>query len=200
MDNKSNKGIMILLIVLILLVIGIGGVLVYDKLIDNKEKLGTSKIEEEKEEEKENVNEKQKEIYTYVDMEGEFEFISNKYTDSNGNDGSDEFVLSLSKNGIFHYRNSFYANSGVLGNYIIEDNKLRLNILFEHGSGTGVLVTEVTNKELEIKSKDELIDNENKSQTGKIYNKLTLKRNNTSKEEITNLLNNYFNEIKNNLE
>ena len=64
--------------------------------------------------------------------------------------------LQLYENGMFHFTHAERTEPGCIGNYYIEDNKIILNVLFEHGSDAALyIVGEVY--ELEIDEDNNII-------------------------------------------
>ena len=128
----------VVITILALLVLGLGGYLVYDKVIDKKD----TKCE--------NVSNEQTDLYTYSDIKGTYEYKTEI-------DYMEERVeatatLLLYENGTFYY---FGYGSGKIGNYIIEGNKVKLNTIFKFGNGM-VLEPEEGSELLTINSNNTL--------------------------------------------
>lgn len=146
----------IFLVVLVLLVIGLGGYIVYGKVVDKDKESTDSKVEV-----KENTTTTKEETvkkYTYKEIAGNYYFETDaKIADMPG--AMARFYLVLDERGTFNYR---YTNGnspmGILGNYIIENNKITLNYIFETNGGAGIAYKEGS-KIIDINN-NELIDND----------------------------------------
>ena len=140
MDNKSSKGLNVVLIIFLVITISIVFFLYY-KIEDNNrlsKEIEDIKLELNKDKKIENFN-----------LNGEnsnidFESISGVYTYSLNSDEEDGYFceLYLFNNGTFKYEYCSIFAQGVIGNYIIKGNKIVLNKLFETGSDIGLTVTE----------------------------------------------------------
>ena len=136
-----------------------------------------------------------KNVYTYNDISGYYSF---KDTNPN-NDGREElstfgYYLYLSENGTFKYQYVMNTGSSIIGNYIIVDDEIRLNYLFNGGSDAAVSATN-GEKVLKITDKNTLVDNEAhfSSQGGSETISLTRDSSSYSKNEydINYIINNY---------
>lgn len=130
-----EKGSKVLVTILILLVLGLGGFIVYDKVLkDNTTTNDISKKEATKNNEttieKEN-NKDEKNTYTYQEIKGLYE----------GKWASWTIHLYLEDDGTFVYDEQSSTHGSCLGNYIIEDNQIKLNSLFWEGNGAGLGVS-----------------------------------------------------------
>lgn len=160
MENKKSKMLIIIFALIIITLIGIILVLVFknssvlekkndtDKEVSMKENsTNTSKenkVDDEKD--KEEVI-KVSEICGVYRQETESE-------DEEVDNVIDE--LQLYENGMFHFTHVERTEPGCIGNYYIEDNKIILNVLFEHGSDAALyIVGEVY--ELEIDEDNNII-------------------------------------------
>lgn len=160
MENKKSKMLIIIFALIIITLIGIILVLVFknssvlekkndtDKEVSMKENsTNTSKenkVDDEKD--KEEVI-KVSEICGVYRQETESE-------DEEVDNVIDE--LQLYENGMFHFTHAERTEPGCIGNYYIEDNKIILNVLFEHGSDAALyIVGEVY--ELEIDEDNNII-------------------------------------------
>lgn len=160
MENKKSKMLIIIFALIIITLIGIILVLVFknssvlekkndtDKEVSMKENsTNTSKenkVDDEKD--KEEVI-KVSEICGVYRQETESE-------DEEVDNVIDE--LQLYENGMFHFTHAERTEPGCIGNYYIEDNKIILNVLFEHGSNAALyIVGEVY--ELEIDEDNNII-------------------------------------------
>lgn len=123
-----EKGSKILIIILILLVLGLGGYIVYDKII-TKENEEITENEIDKDNTKENEVIETKEVsYNYSDIKGLYE----------GKNNSSLIHLYLEDDGTFVYDMQSSTHGSFLGNYIIENNQLKLNTIFWEGNGAGL--------------------------------------------------------------
>ena len=147
MENK-NTGLKVLVAILIILVLSLGGFIVYDKFINTKP---VEKIEEKEEKEETEVEEKK--TYDYSTVKGVYTFKGSE--DANGD--YDIYILSLNEDGLYHYQAMRYAERGTMGHYVIVNDEIRLNQLFFHGSDAALIV-QTGKKILKINSKDEIID------------------------------------------
>lgn len=102
MENKNSK---VLIIILTILVIGLSGFIVYDKVLEEETNIADNNNE--------NTEEEQ---YTFSDFSG---------TVFQNNDGSGNNYLILWDNGTYSYE-------GSLGNYIVEGKIIKLNYIFEN--------------------------------------------------------------------
>lgn len=96
----------------------------------------------------ENNNENIK--YTYEEIKGLYTYTNEESS----------YSLYLWENGTFKYEHSFdssdgHGHEGRIGNYIIEDNVIKLNYLFSTGTDISLSVTK-GNKELKIDSYDRI--------------------------------------------
>ncbi len=114
-------------------------------------------------------NEKtEKENYTYEEMKGLYSYETKTLKDENGNEYKKSYTLYLYENGTFRYRNSTFAPTGYVGNYIITDDIIKLNYLYSTNSGVGLFATkgntEITiNNNKVITMKEDLLDKNNKN-------------------------------------
>lgn len=105
-----------------------------------------------------------KEELSLYDVAGEYtyEFTDLKIDDSNKNKTS--FNLKLYKNGIFSYRyNGLYYPEGIVGNYVINDNKIVLTTWFNTGSDVSLIVAKGS-KELVINDDKTITDSNIKNE------------------------------------
>ena len=101
-------------------------------------------------------------------MRGLYTFESELTKDENGNEYKKSYTLYLYENGTFRYRNSTFVPTGYIGNYIIIDNKIKLNYLYITNSGVGIFAekgsTEITiNNNENITMQEDLLDRNNKN-------------------------------------
>ena len=139
MENK-NTGLKVMVIILCLLVLGLSGYIVYDKVF--------SEVQE-------TDNNTASLVYDYSNIKGVYG--ANKTVEVDNNNESASFTLYLWENGTFKYEHSIYAPSGIIGNYVLVNNKIVLNYLFETNSGTGLNITKGS-KEIAINEDGTLTD------------------------------------------
>lgn len=126
-----GKGIKILITVLILLVLSLGGYLIYDKFISDKDVTTVDK----KEEQTENETVESKENETVVNHT--YKNITGLYT-ATSQDEKNNFQLYLWEDGTFTYIMRNQTFNAVGGNYTIVDNTIKLNYLVWEGNGAGL--------------------------------------------------------------
>lgn len=152
-NKKSNKGLIVLVIFLIIIVIGLSGFIVYDKTNNKTDKKeSTTKINVEKDNKVTTENTK----YDISSVKG-------NYVYNNGKDTSDanyeKYELILLDNGLFVYTLSNVSNNTIIGNYYIDNNNVVLNYLYASGViGGPSLLTISGSRKLNING-DSLIDN-----------------------------------------
>lgn len=144
--EKKSKGKTITIVILVLMVLGLAGYIVYDKVIvkEKDEKEVANKVEE-----KTNEN-----IYIYDQIKGVYHGTIKDESDGVVNEIT--YNLYLDEDGTFVYQtfnNLGGAASNLLGNYIIKDNKIILNSLFNQGSD--VAVTLITKEDMENAKKEQ---------------------------------------------
>ena len=175
--QKSNTGLIVLIIILVIAVIGLGGFIAYDKVINSK-----SEVKEADVEEIEETKEEDKATYNYSTVKGVYTFEGEQ--DANGD--ADRYTISLSENGLYHYEAYKYAEAGQIGNYTIVGDEIHLNQIFLHGSDAALSVESGT-KVLKINSEEEIIDNNPEKLSDKEYSQISLKKDST--KEITDFNN-----------
>lgn len=100
----------------------------------------------------------EKNSYTYDDMKGYYSIIDTNPKKAQEKELSDfKYTLYLSENGTFRYQYVMNTASSVMGNYIIVDDEVRLNYLFNGGNDAGINATNGS-KVLKIKDKNTLVD------------------------------------------
>lgn len=107
----------------------------------------------------EKCNNKSSNAYQYSDIKGLYHYTTNTFTDESGNEVAITYNLYLYENGTFNYQTNNNIKTGIIGNYIIENNKIILNYLFETGSGVGYTYLGGT-KTLIINNNYTILDNE----------------------------------------
>lgn len=179
--QKSNNGLIVLIILLTIIVLGLTSYIIYEKVLVNNSK-NEVKEEAKKEETEKDVESK----YTYKDVTGVYEFTSEPYGEANE---SDYFSLTLYENGIFRYDQSRIAGYGYYGNYTIDGDKINLNYIFSHGSDASVQTirngnnnANIINNSLIISSNNVLIDTKIITNFEKEYEKVELKKTNMKVE------------------
>lgn len=172
----------ILLVVLVLIIIGLGGYIIYDKTIEKDVSNNeiNSKEELKKETEEKIEEEIQEKEYTYNELAGNYYFETDAKIDVMPG-AMARFYLVLDEKGTFNYTYSSGNNPmGILGTYTIEDNSIILNYAYSTNGGSGIEKFTGT-KKLEIDENSNLIDNESlvKSISG---TKIVLSKTNTPNE------------------
>lgn len=139
-----------LVIFLILIILGLAGYIVYDKVMVKET---NEPIKEEKKVEKEIT-------YTYEDMKGLYTFTGDPvYSEGAEGNITPTYNLYLYENGTFNYQYTGVATpQGMVGNYIIEGDKIILNYLYTTGSDVSLTRTTET-KTLVIGKDNTLTDN-----------------------------------------
>ena len=149
---KNNKGLVITTIILGVLVVAMGGYIVYDNF-NKKEEIAQPNINENVD----NNNSTESIKYTYDNVKGLYKYTSETMKDEYGNEYTAFYNLYLYENGTFNYRMGTMAPYGYMGNYISKDNTIVLNYLFSTNSGAGIDVT-TGSKTITITDKDTLVD------------------------------------------
>lgn len=139
--EKRNKILITLIIVLSLLVVGLGGFIVYDKILSGHKNVNNDNSSNDKID-----NDGVDNLYSYNDF---------SETVFSGNDGNNYLILW--KNGTYSYNNT-------IGNYIIKDNNIILNYIFNNGKVVG----EESQIMLEIISLNELEDTKTNIKLNKV--------------------------------
>lgn len=169
MKENNNKGIIIFLII-ITIIMGIITILTLN---------GTISLKQKQTENTEEITDNTQ-IYNYSDIKGLYTFVSEKIIDENNNEFTPSYNLFLYENGIFQYQLSTFYPFGYVGNYIIKDNQIILNYLFETHSDTSLTVTNGKHT-ITINDNNTLFDN-NQPISNINLTKVTL-----TKDENTNL-------------
>lgn len=180
---KNNKILTTLTIILAILVITIGSYIIYDNFIIDNNNLANNNNNND-------ISNNTENTYTYNNIAGVYSALVT-FDDPNSEEDNANFTLSLSNNGTFEYVRSQHAPIGIIGNYIIDGNKIVLNYWFNNASGTDLWVTEGT-KTLTIDSSTNITDNNPKySEYG--LTKVTLsKQNQPPNIYLKEVLNNGF--------
>ena len=149
--EKNNGGLIALVIILFLLVLVLGGYIVYDKVLSKSETPNNPTQSQQ-----ENTSTTSS-VKTVSDVVGQYTAkFENLKSDGDMNTAS--ITLNLYENGVFTYVFSQYAPFGTLGNYTIDGDKIILTNWFNTNSGTGLDITKGT-KTLTINSDGSIIDN-----------------------------------------
>jgi len=94
--------------------------------------------------------------YSYGDIAGLYSYSAQSDAIPGGSTG---YHLYLNSNGTFYYEYfSGPANGGLLGNYIINGNSIKLNFIFSKYSNGGIIGLTDGEKTLLINSKNEILD------------------------------------------
>ena len=171
--EKKNTGLIVLVVILSLLVVGLGGYIVYDKVLSKED----SNINNDKCD----ISEK----YDFVSMSG--------YYFKNENDSNPSYGLYLLKNGMFKIRYTNMSTYGYIGNYTIMGDTLTLNYWFKYNSGAGWTL-ENTEKVIKILSYNSLEINDSSLDV----NSIVLKKDNNN--EIDDIIKkfDFYNDFKSN--
>lgn len=159
---KKNIFIVILLVV----ILGLGGYLVYDKVL-------VKETEDADVEEKVEVLEEEK-IYTYEELAGNYYYEKDAEVEEMPG-LMDRFYLVLGKDGTFTYAHRRDTQSGVIGNYMIDGNVITLNYIATTNNGAGI--GEILDKtHTLIINEDKSITDENVDLNSIFTSKITLSR------------------------
>ena len=191
--TKKKKNNTWIIVVLVILVLGLGGYLIYDKVID---KIGKEEVKEESDKQNEIIEQKE---YTYESIKGLYKNTTE--TTMNVDDEKINLVASynlyLYDNGTFNYRYGTMTRMGYIGNYIIKDNTIILNYLFSTGNDMGISVTNGS-KTLIINEDGSITDNKQDlttlSLTSIILEKTTANEENEflNENDFSKVLNDYY--------
>ncbi len=153
--KKSNKGVIIFLIIIIIILAIFNGLIISGTLNintnDTKSKNAQNKITN-------NSNSQTtSNEYQYSKMKGLYSFVSDNFQDDNNGEYNVSYSLYLYENGTFRYSFYYMASFGYIGNYTIVGNKINLNFLFTTNSGASIDVTN-GNHTLTINNENEILD------------------------------------------
>lgn len=185
--NNNTKNIIITILIILVIFLTITTLHFYN----NKE---TSKTTTNKQPNEATTTTPETTNYTYNDIKGLYSFVGEK-TNTEGNEFTPTWQLYLSENGTFNYKLSTLSSFGTIGNYIITDNKIILNYLFNTNSSSSLEITSGT-KTLQI-NEDKTITDNNQPITTVSINNITLNKS-TIEEESTFLSSNNIKDILNN--
>ncbi len=151
MENKST-GKTVAIIILLLAVLGLGGYIIFDKVLNTKEEPTIV-------EDNAKTNETSIQTYNYNDVKGLYTYTGQQ-VHSEANDGNitPKYELYLYENGMFYYNYAYLAGEGKIGNYTIVNNTIVLNNLFDTHSDVSLTTTNGTNA-LTINEDGSLTDN-----------------------------------------
>ena len=79
-------------------------------------------------------------VYDYSEVSGLYKFESENLVDDSGNEYKETYNLYLYGNGTFVCKITGLVPFGYMGNYIIENDKIKLNYLFSFNSGANIKV------------------------------------------------------------
>ena len=117
----------VIIIILAILVLGLGGYLVYDKVL----------VKEEKDDNVEEKVEKEEKVYTYEEIAGRY-YAENDAEIEEMPGLMDRFYLILGDDGTFTYAYRRESHGGVIGNYMINGNVITLNYIATTNNGAGI--------------------------------------------------------------
>lgn len=138
-----------LIIFLILIILGLAGYIIYDKVMVKET---NEPVKEEKKVEKEIT-------YTYEDMKGLYTFTGDPvYSEGAEGNITPTYNIFLDEDGTFIYEWQEYISLGVVGNYIIDEDKIVLNYLYTTGNDISLTRSNET-KVLTIGKDGNLTDN-----------------------------------------
>lgn len=182
--EKGSKG---LIIILILLVLGLSGYIIYDKydkVLIKEEKSEKNIVKEETKQEENEVIEKSS--YKYSEIKGLYEGYYENW----------KLTLYLEEDGTFVYDANAQTHASNLGNYIIEDNQIKLNSIFWEGNGAGLGIEKKENHLilLKINNNGSLTEVQNKT---KNREKETVLTKIETTEDYSSGTNNFYNKINN---
>lgn len=166
-NQKSSTSTSILLILFIILTVLLGVYLVYDKVLNKNE--ATSNPSDNINTPTQQENEK---IYTYDGISGYYtaETKEEVITENKDNSVITKYSLYLYENGTFSFRWSYMAPVGFIGNYIIKENQIILNPLYDTNSGASK--TKTTNSPTTL-----IINHDGTLETdGDTFKKITLSK------------------------
>ena len=172
---KLKDSIIIILVVVIAIVVG---VFVGFKLSEGKNEHNITNNGETNN--NENINDNNTEIikYTYYEIKGTYTYEDEKSKNEDGNMFG--CSISLFENGTFIHGCGVTIPLGTMGNYIIKDNNIVLNYLFETRSDANI-IAETGSDIITISDKNTLLFT-NATNWGGSKSSITLKRDTSSDE------------------
>ena len=144
--EKQNKILKIIIVILaVIIVLGIcAGIALFVKYDNaNKEKTEISNVQNitntTDNTEKIETNKTETKVVSYKELDGLY-----KYKKDANDYNSEFYYLNLYENGTFTYRYGQSISSGIAGNYIVRDDNIVLNKLFNFGTDTSITATNGT--------------------------------------------------------
>lgn len=154
MENQNNNRGLIALLIVIIVILSALCILLATGTISFK----SNDVDNNETNQNVNMNDNDNKFeYDYKSIKGLYKYTSETMKDENGNEYEASYNLYLYDNGTFNYRMATMVPYGYMGNYIIEDNTIVLNYLFETNSGAGIDVTTGT-KKITITDENTLVD------------------------------------------
>lgn len=142
-QNKILKVIIVILTIIIVLGICAGTALFVKYDNTNKENTKIANVENTtnttENAEKIEANTTENKAISYKELDGLYKYIKDA-SDYN----SEFYYLNLYENGTFTYRYGESISSGIAGNYIVKDDNIILNKLFNFGTDTSITATNGT--------------------------------------------------------
>ena len=135
----NKKVLMVLVIILSIFVLGLSGYLIYDKVLIKDNEMNRD------------------DVLDYPSTVFAEYIASLDLIDNDNSQDSVSVKLSLYNNGVFEYVYSYGVPTGVLGNYVIDGDKVVLTAWFNTGSDVQLLVTKGT-KYLTINQNGNIVD------------------------------------------
>lgn len=126
--EKDNKGLIVLVVILSLLVVGLGGYIIYDKVIDvedKKEILNNNKEDNNVEGNEEENNDNKVDVSKFYEKySGKYEYSLSRTVEEPVETCKDYVTIDLKEDGTYDYKYSICRGSGgnAKGNYIVLDH------------------------------------------------------------------------------
>ncbi|MGM9882465.1 MAG: hypothetical protein ACI31S_06485 [Bacilli bacterium] len=184
--ERKNTGLKVLVVILTILVIALGGFIIYDKVL-KEETIEPDILDD--------IDNKEI-IYNYSDIKGLYTAHETVNIDGLEEAQNASYTLYLWENGTFKYEYGVFAPMGVIGNYTIVDDEIRLNYLFQTSSDVSLTPIE-GDKVLKISSDSSILDSDYyfKENTNNVEEVKLVKANaeeeSNYKYNIYNILSNY---------
>lgn len=130
--EKKSRGKNIIIIILVLIVLGFGGFIVYDKIIVEDETAELNKQVESLKKEISDLN-KSKEA---DDSNNKINSIVGEYSYTKNNPNGSSLIITVDfmEDGTYYEKIAGTSASIIYGTYIIDNNKITLNQLFNHNN------------------------------------------------------------------
>lgn len=175
-NKKSNNGILALLVIFIILTLLFGGYILYDKVLSKNDTAENSNTNIDTPTQGETIVAHN---YTYDEIAGYYTAEIQETEEE-----STKYYLYLYENGTFSFTWRYKTLLGDIGNYIIKDNQIVLNPLYDINSGAGK--TKSTNEPTALTiNQDGTLDTD-----GDILRQITLSKSNDNSTE--NWFNHYL--------